>query len=184
MFHLNGFRCFKHFYIFYDQKHLKKEFPDAVSYNCVSNACQYQLEINSFGFGLGFSKKIIGNYEVGVNYNYAEFNFNQAKDPSFEAGFNTPKHRVKASFGNEKLFENFGFNISGRWNSAYLWQSVMVDGVIDKATVIDAQVNYSIPQLKSTLKLGASNVGGKEYTQVLGAGLIGQQYFVSWTVNP
>jgi hypothetical protein len=33
------------------------------------------------------------------------------KDPSFEAGFNTPKHRVKASIGNEKLFPNFGFNI-------------------------------------------------------------------------
>jgi hypothetical protein len=26
---------------------------------------------------------------VGVNYNYAEFKFDQAKDPSFEAGFNT-----------------------------------------------------------------------------------------------
>lgn len=142
------------------------------------------IEINSFGFGVGLSKKIIGNFEVGANYNYAEFNFNQAKDPSFEAGFNTPKHRVKASFGNEKLFENFGFNVSGRWNSEYLWQSVMVDGMINSATVIDAQINYNIPQLKSILKLGASNIGGREYAQVLGAGLIGQQYFVSWTVNP
>jgi hypothetical protein len=24
------------------------------------------------------------DFEVGVNYNYAEFNFDQAKDPSFE----------------------------------------------------------------------------------------------------
>jgi outer membrane receptor protein involved in Fe transport len=38
------------------------------------------------------------------------------------------------------------------------------------ATVIDAQVNYELPKLKSTLKLGASNIGGKEYGQVLGAG--------------
>jgi hypothetical protein len=38
-------------------------------------------------------------------YNYAEFAFDQSKDPSFEAGFNTPKHRVKAC-GNEKLFPN------------------------------------------------------------------------------
>jgi hypothetical protein len=30
------------------------------------------------------------DFELGVNYNYAEFNFDQAKDPSFEAGFNTP----------------------------------------------------------------------------------------------
>ena len=142
------------------------------------------IEIKSLGFGIGLSKKVYNNFEVGVNYNYAEFKFDQAKDPSFEAGFNTPKHKVKASFGNEKLFDNFGFNVSGRWNSEYLWQSTMVDGMIAAATVIDAQINYNIPKLKSTLKLGASNIGGKEYAQVLGAGLIGQQFFASWTINP
>ena len=142
------------------------------------------VEIKSLGFGLGLSKKVYKDFEAGINYNYAEFNFDQAKDPSFKAGFNTPKHRVKASFGNEKLFKNFGFNVSGRWNSEYLWQSTMVDGMIKSAIVIDAQVNYLLPKLKSTLKIGAANIGGKEYTQVLGAGAIGQQYFASWTINP
>ncbi|MBC5837418.1 TonB-dependent receptor domain-containing protein [Flavobacterium muglaense] len=142
------------------------------------------LEIKSLGFGIGLGRKVYRDFEVSVNYNYADFSFDQSKDPSFEAGFNTPKHRAKASFGNEKLFENFGFNISGRWSSSYLWQSSMVDGMIDAATVIDAQVNYSFPKLKSTLKIGAANIGGKEYAQVLGAGLIGQQYFASWTITP
>ncbi len=142
------------------------------------------LEIKSLGFGLGLSRKVYRGFEIGANYNYAEFAFDQSKDPSFEAGFNTPKHRVKASFGNEKLFPNFGFNVSGRWNSEYLWQSSFADGTIASATVIDAQLNYNLPSLKSTLKVGASNIGGKEYGQVLGAGLIGQQYFASWTINP
>ena len=142
------------------------------------------LEIKSLGFGIGLSRKVYQDFEVGVNYNYAEFSFDQEKDPSFEAGFNTPKHRVKASIGNEKLFKNFGFNVSGRWNSEYLWQSSFADGMIEAATVIDAQLNYNIPYLKSTLKVGASNIGGREYGQVLGAGLIGQQYFASWTINP
>jgi hypothetical protein len=56
--------------------------------------------------------------------------------------------------------------------------------MIKSATVIDAQINYLLPKLKSTLKVGAANIGGKEYTQVLGAGAIGQQYFASWTINP
>jgi outer membrane receptor protein involved in Fe transport len=142
------------------------------------------VEIESLGFGLGLSRKVYKDFEVGVNYNFAEFNFDQSKDPSFEAGFNTPKHRVKASFGNEKLFKNFGFNVSGRYNTSYLWQSTFVDGMIDAATVIDAQINYEFPKLQSTLKLGASNIGGREYGQVLGAGLIGQQIFASWTINP
>lgn len=143
-----------------------------------------KIEIKSLGFGLGLSKKVYKDFELGANYNYAEFAFDQSQDESFEAGFNTPKHRVKASFGNEKLFKNFGFNVSGRWNSEYLWQSTMVDGVIPSATVIDAQINYNVPKLKSTLKIGAANLGGKEYFQVLGAGLIGQQIFASWTINP
>lgn len=142
------------------------------------------VEIHSFGFGAGLSKKIIADFELGLNYNYAQFDFDQSEDPSFEAGFNTPKHRIKASIGNEKLFENFGFNVSARWNSEYEWESNFADGTIESATVIDAQINYGIPKLKSTLKLGASNIGGKEYIQVIGAGSIGQQYFVSWTINP
>jgi uncharacterized protein (DUF362 family) len=36
----------------------------------------------------------------------------------------------------------------------HLWQSTFADGIIAAATVIDAQVNYELPKLKSTLKLG------------------------------
>ncbi|WP_316634954.1 TonB-dependent receptor domain-containing protein [uncultured Flavobacterium sp.] len=142
------------------------------------------VEIHSLGFGIGVSRKIIADFELGLNYNYAQFDFDQAKDPSFEAGFNTPKHRIKASIGNDKLFKNFGFNVSGRWNSEYMWQSSFADGLIKSATVIDAQINYAVPVLKSVFKLGAANIGGKEYTQVIGSGSIGQQYFASWTINP
>jgi hypothetical protein len=34
--------------------------------------------------------------------------------------------------------------------------AIYADGIIAAATVIDAQVNYELPKLKSTLKLGAS----------------------------
>ena len=142
------------------------------------------LQIESLGFGIGLSKRMFGNYDFGINYNYADFQFDQAKDPGFEAGFNTPKHKVKASIGNDKLFQNFGFSASVRWNNEYLWQSTMADGMIESATVVDAQINYGIPKLKSLLKLGAANIGGKDYVQVLGAGAVGQQYYISWTINP
>lgn len=142
------------------------------------------LEIHSLGIGVGLSKRMLGAYDFGISYNYAHFDFDQAKDPGFEAGFNTPKHRVKASVGNDSLFQNFGFNASVRWNSEYLWESTMADGMIESATVVDAQINYELPKLKSVIKLGATNIAGKDYTQVLGAGAIGQQYFVSWTINP
>jgi len=43
IFHLSGFRCFKHFYIFYVQKHLKSEFPFTVSYNRFVELMQQNL---------------------------------------------------------------------------------------------------------------------------------------------
>jgi outer membrane cobalamin receptor len=142
------------------------------------------VEIKSLGFGVGVSKKVYKSFEVSANYNYAQFDFDQAKDPSFEAGFNTPKHRVKGSISNDNLFKNFGFNVSARWSDEYMWESSFADGMIDEVTVIDAQISYGIPSLKSVFKIGATNLGGKEYRQLLGPGLIGQQYFVSLTINP
>ena len=142
------------------------------------------IEIKSIGFGAGVTKKLAKNFELSANYNYAQFDFDQAKDPSFEAGFNTPKHRVKGSISNDKLFKNFGFNVSARWSDEYLWESTFADGMIDAVTVVDAQISYGFPTLKSILKVGATNIGGQEYRQLLGPGLIGQQYFVSLTINP
>ncbi|WP_276975663.1 TonB-dependent receptor [Flavobacterium filum] len=153
------------------------------------NTRNYQLytntdiEIKSLGFGAGISTKFYKDFEFSANYNFAEFDFDQAKDPSFEAGFNTPKHRVKGSISNDKLFKNFGFNVSARWSSEYLWQSTFVDGMIKEMTVVDAQINYAIPSLKSVIKVGATNLGGNEYIQVLGAGAVGQQFFVGLTIN-
>lgn len=43
MFHLSGFRCFKHFYIHYVQKHLQREFPNTVSYNRFTELMQGSL---------------------------------------------------------------------------------------------------------------------------------------------
>ena len=141
-------------------------------------------KVSSLGFGVGLSKKVYKDFELGANYNYAQFDFNQADDPGFVAGFNTPKHRIKASLGNAKVAKNLGFNLNVRWNTAYLWQSSFGDGMIPENTVFDAQVNYGLPKLKSVIKVGATNLFGKDYLQVIGAGAIGQMWFASWTVNP
>lgn len=143
-----------------------------------------EAKITSTGFGVGLSRKVYSNFEVGVNYNFSDFKFDESSDPDFEPGFNTPKHRVKGSFGNDKLFKNFGFNTNVRWNTEYLWQSSFANGMVPENVVFDAQINYAIPFLKSVIKVGGANIGGKDYIQVVGAGAIGQQYYASWTINP
>ena len=141
-------------------------------------------DVASLGFGVGLSKKVYKNFELGANYNYSQLDFDQSQDPGFVTGFNTPKHRVKASLGNTRLFKNFGFNTNVRWNSEYFWESSFADGMIPSTTVVDAQINYAVPTCKLLFKVGATNIGGKDYIQVIGAGSIGQQWFASVTINP
>ena len=43
LFHLSGFRCFKHFYVFYVQKHMQTEFPKTVSYNRFTELMQSNI---------------------------------------------------------------------------------------------------------------------------------------------
>lgn len=141
-------------------------------------------DIASYGGSIGLASKIFGDYTVGLNYTFAKFDFDQSTDPDYEAGFNTPEHKVKFSIGNENLIENLGFNVNVRWNDEYLWESSFADAIIEAKTVVDAQVNYTVEKWKSVFKVGGANLGGKEYASAPGTGRIGSQYYISWTINP
>lgn len=140
-------------------------------------------DVNSYGYVIGLSTKIAKDFDFGLNYTYSKLDFDQSSDPDFSAGFNTPEHKIKASFGNPELFENFGFNINARWSEEYLWQATIANALIPSRTVVDAQINYSVPSMKSTFKIGGTNLGGKEYQSAVGSPFIGSQYFISWTIN-
>ena len=140
-------------------------------------------DISSYGLGIGVSKKVFDGFNLGVNYTYAKFEETGGSNPDFEAGFNTPEHKVKVQFGKEKLFKNLGFNVNYRWQDSFLWESSFYDGMIAARSVVDAQVNYAIPSLKSIIKLGGANLGGKEYFSAPGVGATGSQYYLSWTIN-
>jgi outer membrane receptor for ferrienterochelin and colicin len=140
-------------------------------------------DISSYGATIGLNTKVFDGFNVGLNYTFSKFDFDQSSDLDFEAGFNTPEHKLKFQFGKSELFKNFGFNFNVRWQDEYYWESSFHDTMIDARTVVDAQVNYRIPTLKSVIKLGGANLGGKEYFSAPGVGAIGSQFFMSWTIN-
>ncbi|AWX44201.1 hypothetical protein HME9304_01201 [Flagellimonas maritima] len=154
---------------------------DRQAYQVYTNS---EADIDSWGGSVGVDTKVLGNFDLGVNYTYAEFDFDRERFPDFETNFNTPKHRVKASFGNTELFKNFGFNVNYRWSDSFFWEATFEDGDVPAYTVLDAQINYSVPSIKSIFKAGGSNLLGDEYFQAIGTGLVGSIYYVSWTINP
>ncbi|QMU63444.1 MAG: TonB-dependent receptor plug domain-containing protein [Flavobacteriaceae bacterium] len=141
-----------------------------------------RADVSSYGASIGVNTKIYG-FDVGANYTYAKFDFNQATDPDFEGSFNTPENKLKAQFGKQNLFKNFGFNVNVRWQDEYLWESSFHDTVIEGRTVLDAQINYRIPKWKSIIKVGGANLTRKEYFSAPGVGAIGSQYYLSLTIN-
>ena len=140
-------------------------------------------DINSYGATIGLNTKILDGFDLGLNYTLAKFEFDQASNPDFEAGFNTPEHKVKLQFGKTDLFKNFGFNFNARWQDEYTWESTFVDATIKGRTILDAQINYRVPSMKSIFKLGGANLTGQEYLSAPGIGAIGSQYYLSWTIN-
>ena len=153
---------------------------NAQVFNVYTNS---SADVSSYGGVIGLSTKIAKDFDFGLNYTYAKLDFDQASDPDFSAGFNTPEHKVKVSLGNPNLFKDFGFNINARWSDEYFWQATIANAMIPARTVVDAQINYSVPSIKSTFKIGGTNLGGKEYQSAVGSPFIGSQYFVSWTIN-
>lgn len=153
---------------------------DYKAYQTYSNS---KADVNSYGGSIGLSTKIFRNFDLGGSYTYTKQDFDQSAFPDFKTNFNTPEHKAKVSFGNPALFKNFGFNLAWRWSDDYFWQSTFGDGDIPAFHTADAQINLTVPVLKSSFKVGATNFLGKDYTTAIGTGYIGSMYYVSWTIN-
>ncbi len=142
-----------------------------------------KADVKSYGATIGVNANLLNMFDLGVSYTLAKYDFDQESDPDFSAGFNTPEHKWKVSLGSQNIFDNFGFNVNVRWSDEYLWQATIANAVIPSRTVADAQISYFVPKIKSFFKVGAANIGGKEYQSAVGSPFIGSQYYVSWTIN-
>lgn len=152
---------------------------DFQAYSAYTNS---RAEITSYGASIGLSTKVFSDFDLSGSYTYAKLDEDK-NFPDFNTNFNTPEHKFKASFGNTALFENFGFNVSYRFSDDYFWEASFGNGVVEEFHTVDAQINYSVPSMKSTFKAGATNLLGTEYNTAFGTGNIGSIYFLSWTIN-
>lgn len=140
-------------------------------------------DVTSTGVGVGLTYNLPKGYFVTGNYNYATFDSKQSDGSTFRAGFNTPENKFNIGVGNRKVTKNIGFNINFRWQDEFLWQSDFGDWIVPEFGVLDAQVSYKIPSIKTIAKIGGSNLFGNDYRTNLGGPFIGQQYYISLTFD-
>lgn len=89
------------------------------------------------------------------------------------------------SLGSTKLADNFAFNVSAKYHDNFLWeQGGFQDMMVPANLTFDASMNFELPNLNSRVKVGGTNLGGDEYIPYAGAGAIGSQFYVGFTINP
>jgi iron complex outermembrane recepter protein len=81
--------------------------------------------VKSQGAAFGLDYIFYKSYRAGMNYSWNKLIVKGLSD-EFLNEYNTPEHIVNVTFGNRKLTENFGFNITWRWQNAFTWNSTFV----------------------------------------------------------
>lgn len=134
--------------------------------------------VSNQGASLGISYNFYKKWQASANVSYATLIKVSSADALIPA-FNTPKWITNASFGNNELFKNFGFNVNARWQNAFEWQSPLANGTIPAYFTLGAQVNYRLTQYNLAFKLGATDLLNKRYYQYEGGPVTDGFYYLT-----
>jgi len=139
--------------------------------------------VKSQGAAFGLDYIFYKSYRAGMNYSWNKL-ISKGLSDDFLNEYNTPEHIVNITFGNRKLTDNLGFNITWRWQDAFTWNSTFVqNGPVPAYQTMDAQLSYTFSALKTTLKLGGSNLFNKRYITFYGGPTLGAIYYISLTFD-
>ncbi len=159
-----------------------------IANNTNSTRTRYRVYTNAintylaYGSAFRVSYNFYKAYTISGNVNYNDLAI-RGDDDVFITGFNTPKWSFNAQLGNRELFNNFGFNIVWKWQDAYLWESPLATGRVPAFSTVDAQISYRIPAIKTSVKVGATNLLNYRYIQYAAGPTIGGLYYVSLTFD-
>lgn len=139
------------------------KFPMGVNVYRVAANAKSRVTTQGIAIGLNY---YFNKLAIGGNYSWNQLNKKGSDDPIIPA-FNTPEHKFNISFSGDKLTlpftssEQFGFGINYKWIQGFLFEgSPQFTGNVPTYDMVDIQVNYYVKSLKSTFKLGASNLLG------------------------
>ncbi|MDH5608032.1 MAG: TonB-dependent receptor [Cyclobacteriaceae bacterium] len=138
-------------------------------------------KVQTQGAAIGLDYSLPRGYSVGGNYSWNKFI--SGYDNNTLNDFNTPENKFNVNFGNRKVTDILGFNLTYRWQEGFEWQSSFARGMVPAYQTMDAQVSIRLNALKSVMKIGGSNLLNHYYIQSLGGPRIGAIYYLSITFD-
>jgi outer membrane receptor for ferrienterochelin and colicin len=162
--------------------------PNGTKSALLATANSFSISVNSpntvftSGYGLSLEYWLQNNFYINGNFFSDEIH---GVPTGFKAYFNTPQYRTNIGFGNRGFGyqKRIGFNVVWHWQESFYNQSDFIQGVVPAYSAVDAQVSYKLPEVKSIIKLGATNLTNHYYINATGNPSIGGLYYVSIYYN-
>lgn len=144
--------------------------------------------VTTQGFSLGINHYFANYYVLNGNYSWNQLVQADEDDPIIPA-FNTPEHKFNLGISGRDLTVNLGgvsvnkvgFKVNYKWIEGFLFEgSPQFTGFIPSYDLLDAQVNFRLEKIDTTLKIGASNVLNNRSFQTYGGPRIGRLAYISF----
>ena len=139
-------------------------------------------KVKTHGYGLGLDYRMGNNFSLFGNV-YSDVITDVPT--GFKSYFNTPKYRFNAGFANSGFGKDdrLSFNVMMRWQDSFDWEGELANGPLNAFTTVDAQVSYKFPKVRSTIRLGGTNIFNNYYKNAYGNPQIGGLYYASFIYN-
>ncbi|GAB2603079.1 TonB-dependent receptor [Spirosoma areae] len=141
--------------------------------------------VSTDGASAGLTALLNRNYRIEANATWAQFNILDA-NPNNIPAFNTPHFKTNVVLSNDRLTNRLGFSVAWHWQESFDWYSTFNEnrpGRIPAYSLVDAQMSYRMPVLKTVLKVGGSNLFNNYVVQAYGSSAVGALYYVSLTFD-
>nr|WP_254448828.1 TonB-dependent receptor [Spirosoma rhododendri] len=99
--------------------------------------------------------------------------------------FNSPANRYTVALSNPYLTNRLGMTLAYRWTDRMWYEQGITQGDVwlPAWSSVDAQFSYRLPELKTVLKLGGTNLFNTYYAQGYGLARIGAMYYLGLTFD-
>ena len=140
-------------------------------------------EVQTQGASIGLNYYIDNQFMLSGNYSWNELVKTDENDPIIPA-FNTPKHKYNLGITARDLKlhgkSTWGFGINYKWIQGFLFEgSPQFTGFVPTYDLLDAQVNFVVEPLNTTIKLGGSNLLQNIHIEAYGGPFVGRMLYGS-----
>ena len=140
-------------------------------------------EVRTQGLQLSLEIPIVDALTFTGNYTWADISEEEAAlKERINLGFNTPEHKFNVGLNGEPV-RHLTYSANLRWVDSYLYEMPFSEGQIDRHYTIDAQLGYTIPEFRTTIKVGGTNLTDRENVTAFGAASMGRMLYAGLSVR-